>query len=109
MHSTGYIGFPDTLTVDDDRIAVTQDEADAIERMYLRPDGTLSRIPARQKHKLVILRRLAARFSPGRRYSQVEVNGLLAAAHPDYAELRRWLVDYGFMRREPDGSSYWLP
>ena len=92
----------------DDRAVVTAEEAAAIEKKYLRADGSLVRIPRKEKEKLVILVRLAERFASGRLYSQKEVDVILAGADPDYAALRRYLVDYRFLEREPDGSAYWV-
>ncbi len=63
-------------------------------------DGTLRSIPARDRKKLVILRFLLGRcFPEDRDYPEREVNGLLAAWHPDVASLRRELVDKGLMTR----------
>jgi hypothetical protein len=53
----------------------------------------------------VILERLAQEFEVGLRYSEKEVNSLLQTFHPDYAALRRFMVDEGFLSRA-DGS-YW--
>ena len=44
-------------------------------------------------------------FEPGVRYSEREVNELLAARHPDTAMLRRYLVDEGLLDRA--GGEYW--
>ena len=42
---------------------------------------------------------LADLFASGVRYPEKEVNERLTQAHPDFAEMRRLLVDYGFMTR----------
>jgi hypothetical protein len=42
------------------------------------------------------------------RYTEKQINALLTEVHPDYATLRRSLVEYGFMRRERGGGDYWL-
>ncbi|SDI45509.1 hypothetical protein SAMN05421868_106204 [Paenibacillus naphthalenovorans] len=55
-----------------------------------------------------IARLLQRRFQPGKRYTEPEVNRILEQVHPDYASLRRYMVDYGFMERLDDGSSYWV-
>lgn len=68
-------------------------------------DGRLMQIPARQGKRLVILRWLVERFEPGVRYPEHEVNEKLRQANPDYAALRRYLVDAGLMQRE--GGVYW--
>jgi hypothetical protein len=70
--------------------------------------GRLNQLPTKEKKWLVILRWLAMRFEPGKRYTEKEVNAILSEAHSDYATLRRYLVDYGFTRRERGGGDYWL-
>jgi hypothetical protein len=42
---------------------------------------------------------LADLFETGVRYPEKEVNERLLQAHPDFAEMRRLLVDWGFMTR----------
>jgi predicted transcriptional regulator len=71
-------------------------------------NGRITRFPAREKKWLVILRWLATKFQPGIRYTEKQVNTILAEVHHDYATLRRNLVEYGFMRRERGGGDYWL-
>ena len=65
---------------------------------YLRGER-LTTIPAQRKKLLVILRYLVERFEHGRDYPEPEVNDLLRVAHPDFATLRRDLIDFGFMVR----------
>ena len=65
----------------------------------------LVEIPAVHGKRRVILERLAQEFEPGVRYDEREVNGRLQVFHPDYAALRRYLVDEGFMARAQ--GSYW--
>ena len=54
---------------------------------------------------LVVLDRLAQEFAPGQTYPESEVNEVLQRFHPDYAALRRYLVENDFLTRE-DGW-YW--
>lgn len=82
--------------------------ADAWERKVLESftdQGNLKNIPASHKKKLVILRWLAAQFEPGRRYKEVEVNEILKQYHPDFATLRRELIDNVLMVRQ--SGVYW--
>ena len=72
---------------------------------FVKPDGTLLTIPRKRSKLLVVLEHLSQRFTPGQTYPEAEVNDLLAQAHPDFAALRRYLVDEGFLGRE-DGI-YW--
>jgi DNA-binding transcriptional ArsR family regulator len=61
--------------------------------------GKLLSIPTARSKRLLVLDHLAGLFEPGRRYTEAEVNRALGAWHPDYAALRRYLVDEGFLRR----------
>ncbi len=100
-----------------ERLAIFPDdsEGDAWERKvlssFLEPGAAPSdppRIkdaPASERKRLVLLRWLAARFEPGRRYPEPEVNIMLALHHHDYASWRRYLVDAGLMDRE--AGIYW--
>jgi len=69
----------------------------------------LKAIPTKQKKLLVILRWLAQKFAPGVTYTEQEVNAILKAIHPDYARLRRELIDHKFLARESGGGLYWRP
>lgn len=72
-------------------------------------NGTLIRIPAKQKKWLVVLRWIATKFQPETMYSELEVNDILKSVYKeDHVSLRRDLVDMGFMRRERGGGKYWL-
>jgi hypothetical protein len=62
-------------------------------------------MPARPAHRLIVLRWLAERFEPGRRYAEREVNELLRRSHPDHAMLRRYHVDHRLIER--DHGVYW--
>ena len=86
-------------------------DMDAFERKvvndYLLPDGRLKTIPAQQKKLEAVLRYVAKSFEPGRRYSEKQVNEILARFHEDTASLRRELVGFKIMAREGGGGEYW--
>ncbi|HEX6348618.1 MAG TPA: DUF2087 domain-containing protein [Candidatus Dormibacteraeota bacterium] len=69
------------------------------------PDGRLLAIPAKNRKRRVILTWLADHFRPAQRYHESTVNEILGRYHPDYASLRRYLVDEELMQRQ-DGL-YW--
>lgn len=83
------------------------DEAKKVLYTYTS-NGRLQQFPKKQKKLLVILRWLATLFQPAESYSEEEVSAILADVHEDYASLRRYLVEYGFMHRERGGGDYWL-
>ena len=74
-------------------------------RNFLTPDGRLHTIPTKQAKLLVVLDHLAQSFEPVRHYPEKDVNEVLGRFHPDYAALRRYLVENLFLTRE-DGA-YW--
>lgn len=104
------VAYPQSLTVSDERTKVTPDEAEAIEGKYLRADRegriSLASWPRKQKEKLVLLLRISRLFEHGRAYGEREVNAVLMPIWDDYAELRRYLIEYGFLSRKPDCSEY---
>lgn len=68
-------------------------------------DGRLQSVPVARAKRMVVLDWLAARFEPGVTYPERDVNFVLGTVHGDYAALRRYLVDEGFLERR-DGF-YW--
>lgn len=72
---------------------------------FVDAGNRLIRIPARRKKRLAVLRWLAEEFEPGRSYTEAEVNGIISRRHPDFATLRRHMVDEELMQRR--GGIYW--
>ena len=105
-----FIEIPGGKPADDERFDITHGEFDKIVRANFRqgPDGAMSHFPKKQKHKVAVLIHILKRFDPKRRYSQIEVNEILATASEDYTTLRRYMIDYGFLGRTRDGSEYWV-
>jgi predicted transcriptional regulator len=69
-------------------------------------DGeALKTIPASRRKRWVILKWLAEKFAPDRRYPEVEVNKLIQRHHWDSATLRRELIGYRMLNRA--GGLYW--
>lgn len=81
-----------------------QTPEDRILRTFM-VEGRLVSIPAARAKRLVVLDHLASRFEPGRVYPERDVNFMLGLVHPDYAALRRYLVDEGFLERRE--GFYW--
>jgi len=74
---------------------------------YTRRDGSLKTLPSKRKKLEAILRYVVQAFEVGKRYSEKQVNEILASYHDDTATLRRELVGFGLMRREGGGGEYW--
>lgn len=71
-------------------------------------DGELLKIPKKKAKFIVILRWMSTLFEPDRLYTEKEISAIIKEKHSDYAMIRRYLVEYGFMRRERGGGDYWL-
>ena len=56
---------------------------------------------------MVVLSAIAEQFTPGRQYTEKEVNRLLGRIYEDFPYLRRLLIEYGFLKRTASGSAYW--
>lgn len=76
----------------------------AVLRAFL-VDGRLASIPSTRSKRLVVLDHIAKVFEIGVRYPEREVDTMVRAFHADYAALRRYLVDEGFLTRE--AGTYW--
>jgi len=77
---------------------------DAVLRTYMR-DGRIVTMPAKRSRRLVLLNHVAQLFEVGVQYEEGEVNLRLRNLREDYAALRRYLVDEGFLDR--DHGMYW--
>ena len=67
--------------------------------------GQIAILPAQQSRRRLLLDQIAQAFEPGVRYPERQVSLFLGAIHSDYATLRRYLVDEGFLSRSD--SEYW--
>jgi hypothetical protein len=76
---------------------------------HLNPDGSIRQLPGQPGKLRVVLDYVVQHFESGRNYSEKEVNMILCRFHEDVAGLRRDLVDRDMLKRESDGSRYWLP
>lgn len=68
-------------------------------------DGRIKTIPAKLSRRIIIARWLAKRFETGVTYTEREVNAVIQAHHPDFATLRREMIDHGFLVRA--NGIYW--
>lgn len=65
----------------------------------------LKTIPVQRKKRLVVLHHLLKAFDEDKRYTEKEVNLILAEYHDDFATLRREFINERMMARE--GGIYW--
>ncbi|EKN69820.1 hypothetical protein BABA_08521 [Neobacillus bataviensis LMG 21833] len=96
-----------TATMVDERYNITQDEHEQFVHKYFS-EGILTRFPKKEKQRLVILSEISNHLKTDYNYDEQELNQILIGFYEDYVLIRRYLVEYGFLDRKSDGSSYWL-
>lgn len=105
-----FVSIHRSATMLDERYAITEEENEKTLRTYFKegPEGPLSEFPTREKKKIIVLKHLTKRFELNRKYTEKEVNEKLKEIYHDYVTIRRYLIEYGFMDRQRDGSLYWV-
>ena len=73
-------------------------------RTFVRDDVLVS-MPRAGRKRQIVLEHLVTVFEPGVRYTEAEVNATLRAFWPDFAALRRYLVDAALLERGQ--GEYW--
>ena len=91
----------------DERYAITVEEKEKVLSTYFR-EGTLTTFPSKEKRKIIVLQHILKRFEVKRIYSEREINDVLKAIYADFATIRRYLIEYGFMERSKDCTEYWI-
>lgn len=93
----------------DDRFNITDKEKEKTIATYMDENGGLKTYPSKEKKKIIILEAIAKNFKRNEKYSEKQVNMILKRIYEeDYITLRRALVEYGFLDRPNDCSSYWV-
>jgi len=106
-HAPAFVPVHKTATMVDERYNITQEEQEQLVNKYFSK-GVLTKFPNKEKQRLVILREISKHLKADYHYDEKELNQILKGFYEDYALIRRYLVDYGFLNRKSDGSSYWL-
>lgn len=71
------------------------------------PGGKMNAMPLKQPQIVIILDEVSLNFEFDRQYTEREVNEILGQIYEeDFVTLRRYLVDFGYLTRTPDGSVY---
>jgi len=87
----------------------TENETTILNR-FLDKEGRIKNWPSKREKQKLIFKYLAQKFEANKTYTEFEINLILASYHTfnDHFLLRRGLVDYGYLKRERDGSAYWV-
>jgi len=90
-----------------EKYVISQTDRDKILKNYIK-DGRVIIFPSKDKKKLVILQYIVDKFKSDKKYTEKEVNEVIVSMVDDYVSARRYLIEYGFMDRNNDGSEYWV-
>lgn len=111
QYAPAFMPVHKTATMVDDRYNITKEDQDKILQKYFTV-GTnivsLKKFPPKEKQRLVVLREIVKHLKKEQIYDEQELNQNLKIIYEDYVLIRRYLIEYGFLDRKPDGSEYWL-
>ncbi|MBE6068785.1 MAG: DUF2087 domain-containing protein [Clostridium lundense] len=77
------------------------------EKMPTVTQPKLRNFPAREEKRKALLPRFADLFEPNKEYTEMEVKKIIKTIYEDDAIIRRYLIDYGYLKRTKDGSKYY--
>ncbi len=97
-----------TATTIDSRFDVTDGEKAQVISTYMDENGAIKTYPSKEKKKIIVLAEIIKNFKPLKKYSEKDINLILKRIYEDYATIRRALIEYGFLERTKDCSSYWV-
>ena len=89
------------------RFEITPEFRAATLANYLDHQGKVKVIPRKEKKKIVLLTYFSESIPKNQCFSEQEINQLIQVVFADFAAIRRYLIDYGFLARETDGQKYW--
>jgi hypothetical protein len=94
----------------DERYVATKEESEKVLATVFESITPLKLkvFSAKEKKKIITLRKIVEQFERGRIYPEKEINQVLKGIYDDYPTLRRYLIEYGFMERSTDCSEYWV-
>lgn len=99
-----------SATMVDDRYVITEKEKKQILKTVFENLSPLrlKTFPRKEKNKIVVLTKITEQLEHGKHYMEKELNQILKEIYDDYAVIKRYMVDYGFMERTNDCKEYWL-
>ena len=72
------------------------------------PDGRILSVPTKRRALVLILIEVLAALDADRIYDEKQLGAILGDFHPDFALLRRELIDYRLLERNAHTGEYWV-
>ena len=93
--------------MDERYIATKEDEQKVHQDFFISLNPLkLKNLPRKEKYKIIVFKTIYDQFINGKEYSETEVNDILKDIFDDYVTIRRYMIEYGFLKRRDDGSVY---
>ncbi|MGY3718582.1 DUF2087 domain-containing protein [Sutcliffiella cohnii] len=89
------------------KFTYTDDEKQKTVEAFMK-NGVLQSLPSKEKRKVIIFFELIKLFEKGKMYTEKQVNEIIKGIYPDFAIIRRYLVDYKLLERNDDCQYYWV-
>lgn len=70
-------------------------------------DGYIKQMPKKRELRILILQSICKELPLQEIYTETEINNFLKTRCDDFVEIRRYLIDYGILKRNRDGSAYY--
>lgn len=97
-------------TMIDERYEVTNSEQDKIIDIYFDTLETLKlkSFASKEKWKIIVLKKISTLFERDKKYTEKKLNEIIKPVYSDFATIRRYLIEYGLMKRTTDCKEYSL-
>ncbi|WP_085524219.1 DUF2087 domain-containing protein [Tuberibacillus sp. Marseille-P3662] len=96
-------------TMVDERFAITEQEKQKVLKTYIDDKtGELIQFPSKEKRKIIVLQYIFKKFDASKTYTEKEINEVIRNFYSDFATIRRYLIEYGFIDRSQDCTQYWV-
>ncbi|MBD3259894.1 DUF2087 domain-containing protein [Candidatus Woesearchaeota archaeon] len=78
------------------------------EKKFFEKCAKNKNFPRNDALKQVILKKITAEFEKNKKYGEQEVNNKIKKYFDDYVLIRRELINFGYMQRDPAKAEYWV-
>jgi len=85
----------------------TKEEQIKVFKSYIK-DGKVTVFPSKERKKYILLSFFISLFKIDEVYTEKQVNEIIKKVYPDFATIRRYLIDYHMLNRTNDGKKYWI-
>lgn len=95
------------IQVDERFVATTRDQEKVFQDFFYSIEPLrLKSLPRKEKYKIIVFKEIHKLFEFDKSYTEMEVNHILKDIYDDYVTIRRYMIEYGFLKRHDDGSIY---